>query len=543
MKRLFCLVICLTLCLPAVFADEVDVDLSRRFNAQFITGGAGVRGKATITASGTADWLDFVLPFTAADLQIRAIGLPQGGQSDAIDDDDAWQVQLYTQDGSGNKKGTTWLHSAGKDVCLTSELLPDITLKLPSQGVHLLYDLARKDVSSILFGFDLFGLKDRTENGRPAVYENITDIIGVDDETWTNDWASVLQKYELDMDLWLTGYAQTTSAMDEKGLLTMTTVYNIPADAVKEQAKHLVGQMIFDNDLQNLLVPLVTPEERSIYLNPNLVYFYEAIIDALPLNGYLTLQRNVNARGEVLGTEVSLPLPPLPETLTAPVNEWLAQMLKVPYRDALAGLQRISWSDTGAVKSLSLICDKRTLTLAVQNQSAAEDGAVTYEGTIQIVPAIGVNEAPLFANFRVTAGHRVYESEDYRIHDVTSFALEMYPDQSLNSGIQFDPFAVAYSADYHTKANAQDAPVQINIDFALDLADAEVSATVLLRTMSGWEHTELSEKDAIDVRLLTEEQMTTLRALFVQNAEQMMRSLAAAVSEPTAVPPVNQGGQ
>ena len=106
MKRVISMLLCLLLCCSIVQADE-STTLPREFNAQFITGGNGLRGKISITASGTAEWLEFLQPFTAGDIQLRAIGMPQGKLSNMVSDDARWQVKLYTKNSTGGETGVT----------------------------------------------------------------------------------------------------------------------------------------------------------------------------------------------------------------------------------------------------------------------------------------------------------------------------------------------------------------------------------------------------------------------------------------------------
>ncbi len=527
MKRLLCLLLCLAMLVPAALAAET-ADLPRLFNAQFITGGGGLRGKATLTASGEAEWLELLLPFTAAEINLRAIGQKQGGESAKIDDDDAWQVRLYVEDAAKQSAGDTWLYSEGDDVYFSSAMLPGYVLRVPTEGVHLLYDLARSDWSSLLFGFDPYDLKGRADNGRPLAYEAIAGVMGVDEADWNENWAPVLQKYELELDLWLAGYGKATTATAD-GALAMGVTYTIPADDLKDMAKHFIGSMLFDSELQALLMPYVTDEERATYLNPTMVYFYNACIDALPLTGDVVLRREMSALGEVLSTTIELPLPALPGELTSAVGGVLADVFSLPYEDALDGADRLVLTATEDALAFTLQGSSRTIALNATQTVVADKPLIA--GTLSITPAVGMDEAPLFAAFTWQHDQRIYEDEDtYRTHDVSSYVLSLTPDAALEGGIDFAAINVALSVDYHTDLHTEGSPVQINIDLAASLPDAEIGLELLLRTRSGWALDRLPTEGAIDVSTLSEEDAKRLRETFVREAVKTIIGLNPPVS-------------
>lgn len=103
MKRLLCLVLCLMFAIPVALADTADT-LPKKFNRQLV-GGNGMRGYMNITASGVAEWLDALLPFTATQIQIRAAGQKQGEMSEFVTDDDDWQVRFYAKNSEGKEAG------------------------------------------------------------------------------------------------------------------------------------------------------------------------------------------------------------------------------------------------------------------------------------------------------------------------------------------------------------------------------------------------------------------------------------------------------
>ena len=158
MKKFLCIMLCFVLALPSAVAETADT--LQKLLVRQLTAGYGLRGKLNITASGVADWLNYLLPFTATDIQIRAIGEKQGGASETISDDDDWQLRLYAKNSAGEEVGTTWLYGNPEGLYFQSELLPDTVLSYPIENIHLLYQLFRGEFNDLFFAFDPMHLTD-----------------------------------------------------------------------------------------------------------------------------------------------------------------------------------------------------------------------------------------------------------------------------------------------------------------------------------------------------------------------------------------------
>ena len=76
-----------------------------------------IRGSVAVTASGTASWLDFLLPLTASTLHVRLLNL---------EDSDDFQYQVFSQDDSGSQQGLTQLYRVGDTLYLRTDVLPDV---------------------------------------------------------------------------------------------------------------------------------------------------------------------------------------------------------------------------------------------------------------------------------------------------------------------------------------------------------------------------------------------------------------------------------
>ena len=553
MKRLLSLLLCLIMVCSCALAETADT-LPKKFNRQ-LTGGNGVRGYMSITASGVADWLNMLLPFTATDIQIRAIGEKQGEMSETILDDDDWQVRFYAKDSNANEVGTTWLYGDPSGVYFQSELLPDTVLTVPVENVNLLYQLMRGDYTELFFAFDPLAMKENGAQGNAPAYEAVANVVGISAEEWESKWLPVLEKYYLHLDLWLAGYGDPLTMSGESGTLTMSASYRIPAEDLKAQAKYVIGQMLYDYDLQNLLLPYVTMEQRVTYLNPSMVYFYEACIDTLPLEGDIILSREMSARGETVSTTISLPIPELPEKVTTPLNAAAAAIFGLDEKQLMADMNRLEIIQDGSTRTIAVSGEKYAVSIAA-DVSNPDETAYAYNGSIRIEP-VGEGEA-VAAAFSCSVGHRIWQDEKYLDHDQRTFALSIEPaneqldesDSLKGRCVDFKPLGIEFAVDYRNNPYQSNSAVQINYDLNIKLPDASVQAMAVLRITTQMKMEALTTLGAERISDMSDERKEALMNAFVSNASILMQNLAVVPAEEenttlpdaeaTAVPPMTE---
>ena len=546
MKKILCVMLCLMLMIPAASAETADT--LPKLLARQLTAGYGLRGYADIDASGVAEWLNYLLPFTPADIQIRAIGEKQGEVSAVIDDDDDWQIRFYVENSAEEEVGTTWLYGDPNGIYFQSELLPGEAISLPVENVHLLYQLMRGEFDELFFAFDPMNLRAPVSNGNASSYEAIANLLGIPADEWDAKWLPVLNKYLLHIDLWLAGYGDSSFVNGEAGKLTMSGTYTIPAADLKREAKYLIGQMLYDVELQNLLLPYVTLEQRITYLNPSLVYYYEACIDALPLEGDIVLAREMSAMGDIVSTTVSLPIPALPDKLTAPIGQTAQALFGLSCENILSGMNRITLTQFGNEISLTISGTQRSIELQAADE-ATDENAMHLKGALRITPEIGVDENYMSAAFSLDFDQRIWQDESYNDHDTTTFAVSFAPDLTSleeddlfrNVYTEFSPVSLALTVDYRNDPYKANSPVQVNVDVAATLPDAEVSAKVVLRVTTKLEMQQLShDNTAENLEQMTETRKSDLLESFISNAIITMANLNTSVQEDvaaTTVPP------
>lgn len=530
MKKLICLLLCLLMVMPIAMAD--DDTLPEKFQKQLITGGNGLRGTIALTASGAAEWLNYLQPFTAAQLQIRAIGQAQNAYTDMVTDDDNWQVKLYAKDDQDAMRGLTYIYGDPQALYIKSELIPDTLLFIPADDAHVLYDLARGDLLKLFVSVDPLSLSKQKAGKNLPAYSAIADLFQINEEEWATNWAPVMEKYETDLDMWLSCYTSGPVVSGSTGAMTMKTTFTIPSDELKAKAKAVIGTMLYDYELQALITPHVTDAQRAMYLNPSMIYFYNACIDALPLNGDIMLEREMSALGENVGMMMSLPLPALPEEITQAAGEFLSSIFSLPYTDVLSDIDRITVVQTDGDMTVSLSSPARTISLIIA-ESASNAETVMLDGFIRITPAAGIDEQPLFAAFSYKTKHTIWQDSEWVRHDDTTYALSFEPDLSLlaeddpfrSSYVDFAPMKLELSVNYYNKTDNAYRPVQLDLTLAAQLQDAEFGLSAKLRVAEKWTLETLPTANAQNLIQMSDEQINTLLTTMTNNAVLTMTTL------------------
>ena len=191
--------------------------------------------------------------------------------------------------------------------------------------------------------------------------------------------------------------------------------------------------------------------------------------------------------------------------------------------------------------------------------TAPDANTTTMEGTISIVPAEGVQEAPLMAAFNCTVSHKIWADEKYLDHDTSTFMLSIEPAQDMlsdvdtGSYIEFKTLGIEWSVDYRNNPYQENSAVQVNYSLNLKVPDASVQAEAVMRITPQLTMTELSSDGAVQFETLSEERKLELLNDFVSNTITLMADLtgdpAVAVTsspemegapEPTSVPPMTE---
>lgn len=504
MKKFLCLLTALVCLASTALAVQLEYTLPEKF-AQQVKFGSGVKGTATLSASGGAQWLELLLPFTGTELQIRAIQTKEGSHLSALQRAEGFefQYQIYALDEEGRQQATTWLYGDKTDAYIASDMLPDTILSIPQGG---------KLLEAIL----------GSEGENPTIFSVIQSIADVDESMWQDAWLPALKAYESALEMWMDNYAEDPTVLHKAdGSSSVLVRYEIPAVAVKAQMKAMMASLVQDQVLLSLLRPLMSVEQQAVYLNSALVYYYDAVIDALPLNGNVMLHRELSSLGEVLSTSVSLPLP-----------------------ENSGGWTELEYDLTGTDTTLSLMGDKTTVTL-LMGESAANAETTTWTGVLRVLPVEGEK---LSTAFSLRRSRTTSQDESGYGHEQISWVLEAEPelshleadDEARDEYLVFEPVSLSLGLHYYSKSKDNN-PTTLEIELSAHLPTVELALSGKIKTSNAWTREVLSREGAEDLLAMSEERMTDLAEQFADNATKTMTALYAtpepiAAAEPTVEP-------
>ncbi len=486
MKKLICLLLSMALvlaCTPAM--AKVEYTLLEKWQRQ-VDFGNGIKGTLKLNMSGQADWAALLAPLNGVPIELRA-----------IHDGSSFQYRAYVEKGE-ELLGLTQLYGDGQAVYLKSDLLPDVLLTLPTGG----------DVLNTLAGV--------TEKENPSLYSAMLSLLNVPQTSWESKWVPALAPYETAVELWLEGYASSPSVLrSEDGSATVLVRYDLPADALKAEMKALWANVLQDATLLPLLQGETNQAQQQAYLDSNWLYYYEQIIDALPLEGSVILEREMTAKGDALRTDMTFPL-------------------------AWNGWNSLTIHQAGKVTSIDLQGAGKQLAFETTQTAGSEDFAA-YEGKLRYEPDDKEQKAIALA-FTLAETKASSVDEDTRSHDRTTWAVTIKPDEEHNGeGWQeIQPAEVTLQLHMHSKSQ-QSNPVTVDVDASVKLADAALDISLHLITRSKWVMDTLPTDGAADVTALSQEELAQMLTDLGLNGltmiQRMNQESAAEVTEaPTEAP-------
>ena len=115
--------------------------------------------------------------------------------------------------------------------------------------------------------------------------------------------------YQNELELWLADFTVNADTVKlDSGFSALDFTYVIPIDKVIEKTVSLYDEITSDPEAVALLSSLMTEEEEKIYLNRNLLTFYQEALNSLKLDQPVRMNKRVSAMGDLLRFRLELPL-------------------------------------------------------------------------------------------------------------------------------------------------------------------------------------------------------------------------------------------
>lgn len=139
----------------------------------------------------------------------------------------------------------------------------------------------------------------------PPLWNLVLEVLAAP-KTWQEQAASSAEKYQAELGVWVNGFAASSSGTDENGVLYSELRCTVPAEALKDEMKLLLGQVFADEGLLSLLRRVALPEE-AVYLTPAALPYFTAWVESMALAGNVEIVRRYDAAAQPLLDSVRLP--------------------------------------------------------------------------------------------------------------------------------------------------------------------------------------------------------------------------------------------
>ena len=470
MKRILALLTVLVLLCGAAFAEEVPQsykDLRDKLYRQLLL--SGLRGVARFTLEGEAEWAKPFQPISGALIQFQTVTDREGHT----------ELEAYI-----SKNGTSTAHTRlwgdGTSLYLRSDLLIDTVLRYPWKG-------------------DFYSSLTAQGNNNPDYLSALVNAL-----IHADDWDGITAPLRAELENWLMRYAESPEQVtDDAGRNMLRIHYRISANDVKAEMKNLLRIALNDKEILRQVRLYLTEEQQLLGFSVENLAYEDRVIDTLPLNDGITLERLVSTLGDAVSTEITLPL---------------------VHGDQ--GWTQLTLRDSDGTTYLSLEGGEQPVSLSI-TQTVNTRGSSAWQGTAEIADADGETLRAVWTADRSYS--EIRDESTYVSHEVTIYNFKAEPAQ--DSDVNFAPLNLYCSLHLYS-GYAQTSATTIELEIDANIDHEKVNFTAKLIDMDKYPVRNLDVTGALDAMSLAPAKRAEIRNDMLVN---MLLTLSA-LDAPTAIP-------
>lgn len=414
MKRHFLIVLTVLLAVITSTGCAASYTLPEKMYNQLAIG-SGLKGSFMITAEGEKFDTPFMNQITDAEFDIR--GIVSGKDL---------HYYVFQQREDEQQTAVNELYRKDGVFYFRSDMVQGKILSFPtlSQIVETLFPAEGENTASSGF---------------------ISRIITMPEEERKEHWDPLLNRYQKELEMWLADFTvQADSVKLENGFSALDFTYDIPLDQVNEQIIRLYAELTADNELSSLLDSIMTAEEKALYVNGNLLYFYQEALNSLNLSGSVRMSKRVSAMGELLRFSLSLPLD-----------------------KRTTGYESLSIEMVDQLTVYTLRNSDRIISLALPDMEVFRQP--TFNTSVWFAYIQNNTDQPMNTAFRadIQKNNETYNDENEKSHETDQYYIRLEPDTKY------------LPADADLSHLSESEPVTADIDLHYSSKYAQNSATTL----------------------------------------------------------------
>ena len=470
MKRICCILVCAVLLLMTATASAVSYNTLTEKLAKQLQIGSGLKGTLTISGKGEAFETPFLQAFSNASWELR--GMRSGEES---------HYYLYQPDEQEQPRNRIEVYSRENGLYLRSDFLPDV--------LHL---SSLDDVAA------LFGMMP-ADGTNPSLLGVAWRLMTVTDETKKTRLDAILIQMQKELENWMIRFGtQEASVNPEDGGAAVEISCVIPMADVRQELLTLMGNLWQNQEMNELFSSVMTEEERDLYLNANLGYFFDEAVAALETDGEVRLTRMVSTLGESFRS-----------TLILPLDE----------KKTGASSLTVEEKDRKQIYTLKSEKGIRTFVLPLEQEENAFTCWVSQYGEDEAeMPARAVKiHAEQSQNAREEGEEKTIEEHRYSL-SIERDLTNVPEDANLEQFGEFPKIALTANLTYSSKFPAN-SPTTVAIDAELKWDEDVLQVNGTVKSASPWVFTPFDVSGAKEIRELGLPGLLAQFATMMENAK------------------------
>ena len=484
MKRILTMILSLALLIAAANASAADLTLPTKLQRQIQHDGNGEKGDLTVTANADPEKYPFISAIQNAEYSI--LRNASGKQ---------WHIVICQteKDEQGNEVrqiNKTELYRGEKNLYFRSDFLPNEVFEIPEEISFILPEAMK-------------------EGENPSLNSVFLALLNLNDSTKEKQDAAI-EKYSRILDKWIDGFQGVPEQIrNEDGSILMKLNCVVPADEVRKEIAELVVTAAADPEMNEVFSQLMTDEQKAIYFNPDLGYYYAEALAGAAINGDIQYIRIKTALGETVSKELILPINP---ELTG------YEILKVKNSG-----ERLNWTLQG---------EKGIVQLNVpENIETILEGAEYQFGMrcIRVNNDKESEEPNIAVSVRIQKTSEIsYDAEKERNHETVTYKAIVQRDTSLlPDGVEeadidpYDDLSAELTLHYSGK-NGPNAATTLEVGLSLKQGELDLNAKGKIKTTSAanWPFIPFSTENVLQPDKLTENEKAAALLQLLKNADQ-----------------------
>lgn len=482
MKRILTIVLCIVMVITAAAAFADELKLSTKLKRQIQHDGNGEKGKLIVT--GNADSAEYPLISALQNAEYNILRNASGDQ---------WHIVIYQAEKDDEGKelrqfNKTELYRSETSLFFRSDFLPNEVFQLPEE-------------ISMIF-------PDKMKNPEnPSLNSVLLSMMNLNDAARQKK-DSAIEKYSRMLDKWIDGFQEIPEQIrTEDGSMLMKLNCVVPAEEVCREIAELVVSAAADPEMESFFSQIMTDEQKSVYLNPNLGYYYMEAMAGTAIQGDIQYTRTKTALGETVSKELILPINP-----------------------EITGYEVLKIRNSGDIQSWTLQGEKGTIQLILPENIETILESAEYQFSarfIRINQDKNSEEANLALSMQLRKKSEIsYDQEKERNHEIITYTADFRRDtSSLPEGIEdsdIDPFdnLTAELTLHYSGKSGPNAATKLETTLKLNQGKMELQADGEIKTTGTWPFVPFDTANALPLEKLTENEKASAVMQLLKNADE-----------------------